>query len=351
MTDRLVVAILILLGVAETPALAQRQQRDAGIPLSFSPADWAAKNPIQNQFYRLPGISSDYRIGPGDQLEVFISDYSARSVPVTVSNSGEITIPLVGSLSAADVTAAELEDRIVALLVAKNLIRTPEVLVHVAEHVARPIYVIGEVDNPGQYMMSQQLTLMEAIFLAGGLDFTAGRYGYLHRRIAGGAMRPPSRAVLDRAEVALPGHTVTRFDLQPLKEGGVLESDVPLRAGDVVAIPRRLVEVFYVIGDVVKSGAFEIPAQRSIKVTQALAYSGGPTGQADKSAGVLVRIEADGQRRELPVDFAAILQGKKPDLDVKPNDVIFVPGAGVKNFATGVLGVVPAILQAALIFY
>lgn len=348
---RFALAVVVALALAAPQALAQRQQRDPGVPGSFSPVDWANRNPIQAGFYRLPGISSDYQIGPGDQLEVFITDYSARSVPVTVSNSGGISIPLVGTIQVADLTATEIEERIAAALIEKDIVRTPEVLVHVAEHVARPVYVLGQVDYPGQYMMSQQLTLMEAIFLAGGLDFTAGRYGYLHRRTTDGPVRPPNPAMLDRAEVPLPGHTVTRFDLQPLKEGGVLESDITLRPGDVVAIPRRAVEMFYVIGDVVKSGAFEIPAQRSIRISQALAYSGGPSRGAKTSAGIVVRIEADGRRTELPVDFPAILRGAKPDFDVKPNDVIFVPGATVRNFASGMLGVVPGILQAALVFY
>lgn len=348
---RSAITVMMLVALGTTAALAQREERDPGIPGGFSPIDWARRNPIQSGFYRLPGISSDYRVGPGDQLEIFITGYSVRSVPAAVSGSGEITIPLLGTVAVADLTTTEIEERVSAALLEKGLIRSPEVLVHVAEHSARPVYVIGEVDYPGQYIMSQQLTLMEAIFLAGGLDFTAGQYGYLHRRTSGDAIRPPNPAMLDRADLPLPGHTVTRFDLQPLKEGRVLEPDMTLRAGDVVAIPRRVVEVFYVIGDVSKAGAFEIPAQRSIRVSQALAYSGGPERSAKTSAGVLVRIEADGQRRELPVDFPAILRGAKPDFEVRPNDVIFVPGATAKNFATGMLGVVPGILQAALIFY
>jgi polysaccharide export outer membrane protein len=343
------VALAVALGADEVRA--QRQQRDAGVPIGFSPVDWAVRNPIQGQFYRLPGISADYRLGPGDELEVFISGYSDRSVSVTVSESGDVTIPLMGTVRAAETTTIELEERIAQALIDKQLVLLPEVLVHVAEHVARPIYVLGEVDFPGQYMMSQQLTVMEAIFLAGGLDFPAARYGYLHRRVSEGPIEAPNPAMLGQADRPLPGHTVMRIDLQPLKEGGVLESDIMLRPGDVIAVPRRVAELFYVIGDVTKAGSFEIPAQRTLTVGQALAYAGGPTKSAKASRAVVIRTEADGTRRELPVDFAAVLRGKKADFDVLPNDVIFVPGAAVKTFSKGLLGVVPGILQTALVFY
>jgi polysaccharide export outer membrane protein len=340
----------MLLVFMRADGMAQRQQRDPGVAVGYSPVEWATKNPIQNGFYRLPGISSDYRLGPGDELEIFISGYSAKSISVRVSNTAEISIPLVGDMTVTDQTTTELENRIVAALVERQLLRAPEVLVNVAEHVARPIYVLGEVDNPGQYMMSQQLTLMEAIFLAGGLDFTAGEYGYLHRRTTETEGPPPSVAMLAHADVPLPGHAVTRIDLQPLKEGRTLEPDIPLHAGDVIAIPRRQVEMFYVIGDVVHAGGFEVPAQRSLRASQALAYAGGPRRTAKTSAGLIVRIDASGQRQQIPIDFKALLRGTRPDVDVKPNDVIFIPGAGAKNFANGILGVVPAIIQAALIF-
>ena len=47
----------------------------------------------------------------------------------------------------------------------------------VLDYQAKPIYVIGEVDNPGQYVMSQPWTLTEAILVAGGLDVTSGSTG------------------------------------------------------------------------------------------------------------------------------------------------------------------------------
>lgn len=356
MLHRVLVVLVLSLWAVFMPdrvALAQRQVRAPGISGTYSPLTWANKSPLEAGFFRLPGIGPDYKVGAEDELEIFITAYSDSSISVRVSNSGEISIPLVGVIDVQDLTTTELEERIAAKLAEKQLIEKPEVLVHVAEHAAHPIFVIGEVDNPGQYMMSHQLTLMEAIFLAGGIDFTAGRYGYLHRRTAPttGPAASPGNLVLENPERAMPGTTVTRVDLQPLQDGNVLEPDIPLRRGDVFVVPARAVEMFYVIGDVVRAGAFPIPAQRSLRISQALAYTGGPSRSAKLSGGKVIRLEADGQRRELPIDFRAIMQGEKEDFDVKPNDVIFVPGAQFKNVSTGVLGSVPGLMmQAALLF-
>lgn len=352
MSYRVSLAVCVLaLAAFPLEARAQRQQRDAGTPGGFSPVSWAGRNPIQTGFYRLPGNAPDYKVGPEDELEIFITEYSTKSVSVKVSNNGEITIPLVGTMNVTDLTTTQLEQKVSEALKAKGLINTPEVLIHVAEHSSRPIYIIGQVDFPGQYMMSQQLTLMEAIFLAGGIDFTAGRYGYLHRRTSEtGQMGPPANILLDNPERAMPGTSVTRIDLQPMLDGNILEPDIPLRKGDVFVVPPRAIQMFYVIGDVGRAGAYPIPEQRSMRISQALANTGGPTRTAKLSGGKLIRLDADGTRREIPIDFGAIMKGKKEDFDVKPNDVIFIPGAQIRNVTNGMLRAVPGVLQAALLF-
>ena len=215
----------------------------SGIPSNYSPVKWFEKQPIQRGFFRLPGITDDYRLGPGDELEVFITDFSEYSLSLAVTNAGEIAVPLVGRINVSELTTEEVEVKIAAAFADKGLIERPEILVNVAEYQGKPIYVIGEVDNPGQYVMTQQLTLMEAIFLAGGLDFTADRFGYLHRRVSDCGSAMPGPTLLDHPEVAEPGREVTKVDLQPLKDGGVLSDDPVLQRGDVFVVPRRLIRI------------------------------------------------------------------------------------------------------------
>ena len=104
------------------------------------------------------------------------------------------------------------------------------------------------------------------------------------------------------------------------------------------------------IGDVKYPGPFEIPPERTMRVSQAVSMTGGPTKTAKLSEGVLVRFEESGKRSEFKVDCAAILRGEQPDIDVRSNDVLFIPGSGAKRFGYSMLEIIPNLLALALIF-
>jgi polysaccharide export outer membrane protein len=301
-------------------------------------------------FLRIPKISPDYQLGPGDVLRIEIVGQAGLSETlqsITISQSGQITIPLIGPIQAADLTAAQLEERIVAALKRKEFLRDPEVLVYITDYLAKPIYILGEVDNPGEYMMSQQLTLMEAILMAGGIDFNADRYGYLHREVSVDAPAWKPESVIESPEVARPGRQVIKVDLEPLKTGGVLKPDIVLKKGDVFTVPKRLARRFYVIGDVRSPGAYEIPppAERSILISQAIAQAGGPAGSAKRTKGIVVQSDKTGKRVERAFNFAAIIKGSANDFHIQPEDIIFIPGGMAKTLQQGLLGSIPNAAQ------
>ena len=170
----------------------------------------------------------------------------------------------------------ELEEHISKLLGERGLIKDPEVLVHITRYGSKEVFILGQVDRPGQYAMSQPWSLMDAILIAGGLDFTAADSGYLHRRASEAEGAPPLLK-MENPDMALPGTTVQKVDLKPLKTGGKLEDNIILRKGDVFIVPRRSVEMFYVIGDLRGPGAFEMPPGGS--VTPRARRSRGPAGR------------------------------------------------------------------------
>lgn len=304
---------------------------------------------------RMPGLSPDYRLGAGDRLEVTI--VGEDPLDREVAADGAITIPFLGSVHVGDLTAEEAEARIAAGLEERDLIKDPQVLVSVTDYASKRVYALGEIDRPGEYAVSFQVTLMDLIFIAGGIDFTAARYGYLHRRT--GEAPPEWRPayvhaqladLAERPDVARPGTEVVQVDLQPLKTGGVLERNIVLRHGDLFYVPRRHIETVYVIGDVNRPGSFELPNAAQVTAAQAIAWAGGPTRTARMSEGILVRQEADGERREFPVDFAAVLRGAEPDVDVRPGDIIFVPGSTGKTVGQGLFNTIPNIALYLLLF-
>ena len=328
--------------------LAQTESRDRGIPSTMvTPASKYGKTEYLVGFWRLAIISKEYELGPGDRLRIDVygaPDLSQMLESTTIQNNGVITLPMIGEIQAAGLTGEGLEREIADRLKSKGLIERPEVLVTVTEYQAKAVYVIGEVDNPGQYVMSQPWTLTEAILIAGGLDMTAGNYGYLHRRLPSA---PPPVALPPRTmakpEEPSPGYEAIKIDLQAMKEGGILEPDPVLKAGDVMVVPAASVQVAYVIGDVLSQGAVVLPASGTIPVSRALSAAG-PTRTADPSKGIVVRYDLAGVRRELAVDFRAILEGRKPDFEIKANDVIFVPGSNAKTLGYGLLNAIPTII-------
>jgi polysaccharide export outer membrane protein len=299
-------------------------------------------------FWRLAIVSKDYELGAGDRIHVGVygvPELSQMLQDTTIPNSGVVTIPMIGEVRAAGLTAEALESEIAGRLKRDGLIEQPEVLVTVTEYQAKAIYVIGEVDNPGQYVMSQPWTMTEAMLVAGGIDMTAGRYGYLHRRTApdSAPLTPPPPRTMKNPEQPSPGYEVVRVDLQTMREGGVLEPDPMLKAGDVIVVPAASMEMAYVIGDVLKQGGVVLPESGTLAVSRALAAAG-PTRTADPSKGIVVRYEASGVRKELPVDFLAILEGRKPDFEIRTNDVVFVPGSNAKTLGYGLLTSIPNIV-------
>jgi protein involved in polysaccharide export with SLBB domain len=352
-------------------------RRDPGIAVNYAPLKWFATNYPQQtmHFMRLPGISGDYSLGTGDVITVDIVGAASLRHTARVDGSGEIALPVIGSVRAGGLTALELEAVLKDRLKTLDLVREPEVLVYIDAYEAKRIYVVGEVDNPGEYVMTQDLTLLDAIFIAGGLDFSADRYGYLHRRTSEGELLAPAdygepgsrtkpvfntlaksgwtpAGVLSPPGVAAPGTEVITVDLEPLKSGGILKDNIKMRHGDVFVVPRRNVQSVHVIGGVRLPGSFELPppVERTLLVSQAIAWAGGPTPAAKLKNGTLVRYLENGRREEHKVDFAAILTGKQADIPVLPDDIIFIPNSSTKSLAYGLVTAVPGMAQGAILF-
>lgn len=289
--------------------------------------------------------SGDYQIGPNDQLGIEVFGIEDLQLVVRVSSSGTISAPHVGRIYAAGLTGAELEDKIAKELVNRKLVRDPQVSVFVQEFNSQPIYILGAVNQPGQYMLSRSLSVVDAITMAGGLDpDKAGRYILIRR--GNGRITPSGEDAPDDAV-----EPVVRIDVKRLLEEGDVAQDVALRGGDVVQVPTRKVEVFYVIGDVPRPGAFEIETgqEEFLLATGALGWAGGPTKTARLRGGMLIR-NTDGGRQQIALNFKDILDGKAEDPHIEPNDILFVPGSKAKTLGHGLLTVLPGTLSGVAIW-
>jgi polysaccharide biosynthesis/export protein len=110
-----------------------------------------------------------YRLDTGDQLRVIVYGDDRLTGDYAVDDAGTISIPLIGHVPARGQTTAELEksikDRAAAVLVA------PSVAVQVQAY--RPYFVLGEVNQPGQYPSMGYMTVRSAVAAAGGFTYRA----------------------------------------------------------------------------------------------------------------------------------------------------------------------------------
>lgn len=115
-----------------------------------------------------PSAPVQILLDAGDQLQITVLEQPDLTGAYTVDETGVITMPLIGSVAARGRTSQGLSSAIEVAL-QQGFLRSPDVTVQVSQY--RPIFVLGEVGNPGQYAYLAGLTAQQAVALAGG--FTA----------------------------------------------------------------------------------------------------------------------------------------------------------------------------------
>ena len=122
------------------------------------------------------------------------------------------------------------------------------------------------------------------------------------------------------------------------------ELNIALRGGDILYCPEKRKVDFFIIGDVLRPGLYQIAEGDSMAFSRAVAAAGGPTRTAKTTKCILVRYDDGGVREEVKVDFDAVMKGSEPDRAVRFNDVIFVPGSTAKTIGAALLSVVPNVV-------
>ncbi len=310
------------------------------LPLLFSQdQEWNQRIEQLSDLYRQ---GSAYRLGDGDLIEIAVYGVDEFQHTLRINSSGLIHLPLVGEVEASGLTARQLEQKLKTLLEG-DLIRNPHVSVFVKEYRSQPLLILGAVNRPGQYQIVQHTNLIEVIAMAGGLGPEAADHIVLQRRAA--------LPVNGSAYSAPDPPQVVEIDLKELLTYGNLALNVPVQGGDVINVPERQVELFYVIGEVHRAGPFELPSDKKLLLTQAVALAGGPTRTAKAKNARLVRYDQQGVvRQDIALNVSAILKGEEPDILISPNDVIFIPGSNIKTIGYGMLGIIPTIASSAIIY-
>lgn len=113
-----------------------------------------------------------YRLGPGDVVAIQVYGEPDLSGPRTVAADGTISLPLIGSIKALQLTPEELANEAIVRYSA-GFLRMPSVTAQVTQY--RPFFVLGEVGKPGQYPYVPGMTVLGAIATAEGFNPRANR--------------------------------------------------------------------------------------------------------------------------------------------------------------------------------
>lgn len=159
----------------------------------------------------------DYMVQPGDVLAVSVWKEEDLQQLVIVRPDGKFSFPLTGEVVAAGRTVESITQDLIEGI--KTYIPDAVVTVQVQQIVGNKIYVLGKVLRPGEFLMTQEIDVMQAVAQAGGMATFADENKISILRREGGA------------QIAIP------FRFGDVQYGRNLEQNILLKPGDVIVVP------------------------------------------------------------------------------------------------------------------
>lgn len=132
------------------------------------------------------GRDPEYRLGASDRVRIIVFGQPTLTGEYTLDGNGVLAFPLIGNVDANGMTTSQLQQTIASRL-DPDYLRNPSVSAEVITR--RPFYVIGEVQKPGNYPYVTDMTVLQAVAMAGGYTYRARQNSlYLKRLDANGRM-------------------------------------------------------------------------------------------------------------------------------------------------------------------
>ncbi len=260
-------------------------------------------------------VGPDYIIGPGDSFNIVLWGRLEASFAVEVNPNGEISLPKVGVLKVWGLTFSQLQ----ALLFDQISKYYKDFQMNVTMEKLRTIrvFVVGETQSPGNYLVSSLSTVYHALMAAGG---------------------PSKRGSLRNVQLLRNGKVVETIDLYDFFLRGDRSRDARLQSGDTVFIPVIGLTVG-ISGSVKRPAIYEL--KEPIALKEFIEMAGGVTFQGYLQRIQVERVEA--HQKKVAVDFDLSAQGKTPHpllstlmrdgdfvkvlpIYYQPEDIVFLEG-------------------------
>jgi polysaccharide export outer membrane protein len=164
-----------------------------------------------------PARSNSETLGVGDLMEVRVYQETDLSGAFKVSPEGSIDFPLCGRVSVMGLTSQKAADAITGCL--KNgFLKNPQVTVLVREFSSKRVFVLGEIAKPGTFPYEENMSILQAVLLAGGFTKLSSKNGTSVTRLVNGQ------------------ETRVRVPVADIEQGR--EKNFPLQPGDIIFVPE-----------------------------------------------------------------------------------------------------------------
>jgi polysaccharide export outer membrane protein len=241
------------------------------------------------------------RIGIGDIVQVTVFDTPELSAKLRVNADRAVELPVSGSAVVAGLSPREAADVIGKHLIETQIMRDPRVTVAITEYATQEISVLGEVKNPGNYLLLGPHSLYNALSAAGGTNAKAG--GDIIITHAADPQKPEMIAVDSPSYSEVQSHT-------------------NVSGGDVIFVSRAA--SVYVLGDVGRPGEFSMAGGKRLTVLEAIALAEGTKTDAALTKASIIRKTGDGTKI-IPVDLKRMTEKSNGDQILHAEDIVVVP--------------------------
>jgi len=303
-------------------------------------------------------VREDYRINPGDVIQIEVDRAPELSGMRRVTASGTIRMAYLGPVTAHGKTADELAGFIADSLRGRYL-KNPRVTVTIEQMNSHTFFIQGAVNRPGAYQIEGRPALLTLITVAGGLKENHGSTAFIiretHRsegavldtgepkllsasRPESGAAGPPSQSRSQSGDRDEASEDRERYELIKVNINGLFRGDFDknmlLDPRSVVNIPQA--EVFFVGGDVNAPGSF--PFKEGATLRQAITLAQGMKFTAASSSAIIFREDpVTKKKQEIKIDAGKIMNGKEEDVAINANDIVIIPNSRSKSVGRALL--------------
>ncbi len=240
-------------------------------------------------------VPADYVIGPGDEIQLHVWGAVDADLRLTVDRNGQITVPKAGTFVIAGVRAAQLEGVLREQI--GRVFRNFQLNASMGPLRSIQIFVVGQANRPGTYMVSGNATLITALFDSGG---------------------PSATGSLRNIQVKRAGKLASTIDLYRFIALGEKDADIKLLAGDVIVIPPAGPRVA-ILGAVDTPAIYELKSPQET-LAELLSYGGGTLSLTSPQKVIVERIDPAAAGAQRTVEDRALnaagLQSTVRDGDV-----------------------------------